>query len=131
MITGNIQKTTSYRIVLPFYLYAALAFLVACIMLLLFNDALQFHHFNPKTLAITHIMALGWGTMIILGASYQLVPVLIEGKLYSNFMAYLSFAFAGSGIPLLVYGFYSFDMGLAMQLGGILINLANFLYLPP
>jgi hypothetical protein len=129
MITGNIQKTTSYRIVLPFYLYAALSFLVACIMLLLFSDSLQFHHFNPRTLAITHIMALGWGTMIILGASYQLVPVLIEGKLYNNFMAYLSFVFAGLGIPLLVYGFYSFDMGLPMQVGGILINLAIFLYL--
>jgi hypothetical protein len=39
---------------------------------------------------------LGWGTMMILGASHQLVPVMIEGKLYSNTLAYLSFAFAAS-----------------------------------
>ena len=129
MITGNIQKTTSHRIVLPFYLYAALAFLAACSMLLLFNDSFQYHHFNPKTLAITHTMALGWGTMIILGASYQLVPVLIEGKLYSDFMAYLSFVLTGFGIPLLVYGFYIFNMGWPLQYGGIMINLAILLYM--
>jgi hypothetical protein len=129
MITGKIQQTTSYGIVLPFYLYAALAFLVSCVMLFLFSDVFQFHHFNPKTLAVTHTMALGWGTMIILGASYQLVPVLIEGKLYSNTLAYLTFVLAGLGIPLLVYGFYTFNMGWPMQTGGILINLAVSMYL--
>lgn len=129
MITGNIQKTTSYQVVLPFYIYAALSFMVACIMLFMFNDTFQYHHFNPKTLAITHTMALGWGTMIILGASYQLVPVLIEGKLYSDFMAYLSFVLTGIGIPLLVYGFYSFNMGWPLQFGGIMITLAILLYM--
>lgn len=131
MITGNsaLQKTTSYKVVLPFYLYAAVAFLGGCIMLFLFTDAFYSHHFHPKTLAITHTMALGWGTMIILGASHQLVPVLIEGKLYSNALAYLTFFFAGSGIPLLVYGFYHFNMGWPVQVGGIAINLAVVFYL--
>jgi cbb3-type cytochrome oxidase subunit 1 len=67
---------------------------------------IQQHYFNPKTLAITHLMALGWGTMIILGASHQLLPVLIEGKLDSYLLALLSFIFAAAGIPLLVTGFY-------------------------
>lgn len=115
------SKSTSHRVVLPFYVYAAISFLASTILLLTSSEAFLGHYFHPQILAITHIMALGWGTMIILGASHQLVPVLIEGKLYSNKLAYMSFIFAAVGIPFLVYGFYTFDMGLPSRLGGYLI----------
>lgn len=129
--TGNtvIVKTTSYKVVLPFYLYAAVAFLVATILLLLSAADITRHYFHPHTLAITHVMALGWGTMIILGASHQLVPVLIEGSLYSNKLAYTSFISAAVGIPLLTYGFYVFNMGWPAQCGGILVISAIIAYL--
>ena len=126
---NNLVKNTSHKVVLPFYLYAAFAFLVATILLFLSTDSLNQHYFNPKILAITHIMALGWGTMMILGASHQLVPVLIEGKLFSNSLAYFSFITAAIGIPLLAYGFYDFNMGWPAQWGGILINAAILSYL--
>lgn len=129
--TGNNEstKTTSWKVVLPFYGYAAIAFLIATVILFLSAGDITKHYFHPHTLAITHIMALGWGTMMILGASHQLVPVLIEGKLYSNTLASASFIFAAVGIPLLVYGFYVFDMGLHTRCGGILIVLAIISYL--
>lgn len=129
--TGNTEtsKTTSYKVVLPFYGYAAVSFLVATLLLFFSATGITTHYFLPHTLAITHIMALGWGTMMILGASHQLVPVLIEGKLYSNKLASTSFLFAALGIPLLAYGFYVFDMGLPARFGGILIILAIIAYL--
>jgi hypothetical protein len=122
-------KNTDYRLVLPFYAYAALSFLVATLLMMCDVGAFTQHHFNPKTLAITHTMALGWGTMMILGASHQLFPVLIEGKLHSNFLAYLSFIFGAIGIPMLVYAFYSFDFGVLAKFGAIFINLAVISYL--
>jgi len=125
----GLAKNTSYKVVLPFYLYAGISFLVATILLIFSTPAFLQHYFHPHTLAITHIMALGWGTMMILGASHQLVPVLIEGKLYSDALAYLSFAFAAVGIPLLVIGFYQFDFGWLAQTGAILINTAILFYL--
>jgi hypothetical protein len=125
----NLVKNTSHKVVLPFYLYAAISFLLATILLFFSTSAFTQHYFQPKILAITHSMALGWGTMIILGASHQLVPVLIEGKLYSINLAYSSFALAAAGIPLLVYGFYFFNMGWPAQWGAILINAAILTYL--
>lgn len=125
----GLAKNTSYKVVLPFYLYAGISFLTASILLIFSTPAFLQHYFHPHTLAITHVMALGWGTMMILGASHQLVPVLIEGKLYSNVLAYLSFAFAGIGIPLLVTGFYQFDFGWPAQAGAVLINVALLFYL--
>lgn len=124
----SLIKSTTYKVVLPFYGYAALSFLLATMLMLLDTSAFTGHFFHPQLLAITHIMALGWGTMIILGASHQLFPVLIEGKLYSNALAYLSFLFAAIGIPLLIYGFYVFNLGAIAQAGGVLINLSVVCY---
>lgn len=130
-INGNndAAKTTSYKVVLPFYGYASFAFLVATLFLFLSVSNITKHYFHPHSLALTHIMALGWGTMMILGASHQLVPVLIEGKLYSNKLAYTSFVFAALGIPLLCYGFTQFDMGWPSKWGGRLLILAIITYL--
>jgi len=125
---SGLQQTTSYKVVLPFYLFAAFSFLISCILLLINTDIAHAHYFHPKTLAITHLMALGWGTMIILGASHQLLPVLIEGKLDSNLLAILSFVFAAIGIPLLVTGFYLFNTGLILQIGAFLVNTSVICY---
>ncbi|MGV3510056.1 MAG: cytochrome C oxidase subunit I, partial [Sphingobacteriaceae bacterium] len=125
---NGLQKTTSYKVVLPFYVYGALSFLLACVLLLINTGVVHQHYFQPQTLAITHLMALGWGTMIILGASHQLLPVLIEGKLDSDLLAHLSFGFAATGIPFLVTGFYLFHLGWILQTGAILINAAVIAY---
>lgn len=122
-------KTTSYKVVLPFYLYAAVSFLAATVLLLFSTKAFTGHYFHPQILAITHTMALGWATMIILGASHQLVPVLIENQLYSNVLACISFILAAMGIPLLIYGFYTFNMSWIAQLGGWLVVLSILAFL--
>ena len=61
-------------------------------LLLTSSSAFTDHYFSAHILAITHLMALGSGTMIILGASHQLVPVLIEGKLYNAFSIYFIYS---------------------------------------
>src|ERR1035437_2638330 len=126
---GSLTKNTAYKVVLPFYAYAALSFLAATLLLFTSSSVFTQHYSHPQTLAITHLMALGWGTMMILGASHQLVPVLIEGKLFSNVLAYLSFSLAALGIPLLVYSFYRFYMGHVAQCGAVLVNAAIISYL--
>src|SRR5690554_1962988 len=126
--SGKAMQDVPIDVVVPFYLYAALFFLVSCGLLIFSAGSFQGHHFQPDLLAITHAMALGWGTMMILGASYQLIPVLVESKLQSRFLAKSSFVLAALGIPFLVYGFYTFQLGLVSQLGGIGINLAIVLY---
>lgn len=126
---GNVARTTSHKVVIPFYLYAAVSFLAGTVLLFLSHGAFTGHYFQPHILAITHTMALGWGTMIILGASHQLFPVLIEADLYSEKLAYASFLLAGLGIPVLVQAFFRFSMGAAAQLGGSLVVAGVLCYL--
>jgi hypothetical protein len=127
--TSNLQQTTSHKVVLPFYVYAAVSILVASVLLVIHADEFQSHYFQPHVLTITHIMALGWGTMIIFGASHQLVPVIIEGKLASNLFAYLTFAFCAIGIPILSYGFYTSHFKDELQCGAVLVNIGVLCYL--
>jgi hypothetical protein len=126
--TNTMVKNTTHKVVLPFYLYAALSLLAGTIILFFSAESFTHHYFHPHILAITHIMALGWGTMIILGASHQLVPVLIERSLYSTKLAYASFMLGAIGIPLLVYGFYIFNMGWPAKWGGRLVLLSVICY---
>ncbi|HQV05310.1 MAG: cytochrome C oxidase subunit I [Chitinophagaceae bacterium] len=131
VLAGNSHaaKTTSYKVVLPFYAYAAVALLVASFILFFSYTDITSHYFHPHTLALTHTMALGWGTMMILGASHQLVPVLIEGELFSNTLAYLTFLLAAIGIPFLCISFYSFNLGWPAHFGACCIVTAVILYL--
>src|SRR5690606_40166113 len=122
---GGLQKTTNYRVVLPFYIYASLGFLLGTILLWFGTEAVEAHHFHPKTLAITHTMALAWGTMMIFGASHQLLPVMVEGKLASDVLAYLTFGFSAVGIPILVYGFFILDMGLPLDRKSTRLNSSH------
>ena len=121
-------KTTSHKVVLPFYVYASLSLLAASVLLYFEASAFTGHHFHPGILAVTHMMALGWGSMMILGASHQLVPVMIEGKLYSNFLGFASFALAAIGIILLVTGFYQFDFGWIARVGSLMVLTAFVIY---
>ncbi|WP_225974393.1 cytochrome C oxidase subunit I [Arachidicoccus ginsenosidivorans] len=74
-------------------------------------------------------MALAWGTMLIFGASHQLLPVLVEGKLNSDKLAYLTFGLMAIGIPFLIYGFYVFNVGAPLKIGATMINLGVLCYL--
>ncbi|MBK8951239.1 MAG: cytochrome C oxidase subunit I [Chitinophagaceae bacterium] len=128
VINNQPMQNTTYKVVLPFYTYAALSLFAACFLLLISTGSFTGHYFNPHILAITHMMALGWGTMIILGAGYQLIPVLIEKSLYSIKLANWSFFLAATGIPLLAYGFYNFDMGWPAKWGGRLVFISVSLF---
>ncbi|MCO5259632.1 MAG: hypothetical protein M9916_05765 [Crocinitomicaceae bacterium] len=128
IFSGNLQQTTNYRVVLPFYIYGAVSFLIACVLLLFNTDLVHLHYYSPHTLAIVHTMALAWGTMIILGASHQLLPVLIEGKLDNDNIAYATFAFTAIGIPVLIVGFFNFNYNL-LEIGATLVNAGVLLYL--
>ncbi len=118
--TKIMQTKTSYKLVLPFYLAAALAFSFACGMLLANENILHLQHAHPILIGITHTMTLGWGSMIILGAAHQLIPVLAGSALYSNTLVRFCFFACFSGIILLLKGLYVFDTGASTQLGALL-----------
>lgn len=125
----NIAKAPKNYAVLPFYATAAFFFLLLTLLLLYAADDLRGHHFNPRLLAIVHTAALGWGTMIIYGASYELLPVLCENNLHSSRLALVSWVALTAGVLLLVPSFWFYSTGMLMITGGSLVLLSAILFL--
>lgn len=124
----HIGKAPPLQVVLPFYITGALFFLVLTILLFLAANDLTGHYFSPHLLAVVHTAALGWGTMIIFGAAYELLPVLCEHDLYSKRLAVISFVLLATGIVHLIPAFWWFKAGAIMITGGTLVWLATLCY---
>jgi hypothetical protein len=77
----------SVTLPLAYLAAAAAAFVIALTGLPWLAPELAGHYYHPRVLALTHTVTLGWITMSILGASYQLVPVVLERSLWSEGLA--------------------------------------------
>jgi hypothetical protein len=66
---------------------AAAAFVAAMVALPWLAPELNGHYYHPRVLALTHAITLGWITMSILGASYQLIPIVLQRPLWSERLA--------------------------------------------
>src|SRR5690606_30362882 len=105
-----------------------LFFLGLTILAFIAADSLHGHYFQSRTLALVHIAALGWGTMVIFGAAYQLIPVIFERPLFSPALALVSFGALAIGSFLLAISFWNFETGWSMLSGGALVVVATLLY---
>lgn len=128
MSTATRTNSPGKWLVLPHYAFAAASFLALSILLLFSTDAFDGHYFHPKLLTLTHVAVLGWATMIIFGSLYQLLPVVLDCKLYSEKLGYYAFGLLGSGTILLAYAFWYFNVGLPMHLAACALFLSFLLF---
>ncbi|HWI64154.1 MAG TPA: hypothetical protein VNT75_20135 [Symbiobacteriaceae bacterium] len=83
--------------------------------------ALDYLH-NIATLAVTHLMTLGLGGLVVMGALYQMAPVLLYSQLYSERMADIHLAIHATGLTLMVTGFLQFETILIATGGGFILT---------
>ncbi len=117
-----------FKIVLKYFIAAILSFAILNLLLVLNYTDINGFQFQPKILALTHIATLGWITMIIFGAMFQLVPVVLEVKLFSERLAEIQFWIFLIGIIGLVTGFWNFDTGMHLTASAIILNIAILIF---
>ncbi len=122
------QNAPSSKVVIPHYAFGGLTWLAVTLLIVFNPEAFTQHFFNPELLAITHLLVLGWITMIIFGALYQLLPVIMEVKLYSEPFAIASFILLGMGTILLAFAFWQFSFGAIMFVAATFVVLAVGLF---
>ncbi len=87
------------------------------------------YHYNQYVIAATHLFVLGWITTIVMGAMYQLVPVALETKLYSERLARWQFMFHLVGFSGMVWMFWTWDMKHVGHFGWVLaVGVGLFVY---
>ncbi len=101
------QNAPDISVVKPHFLFGAISFAVAVILMLLARTELFLPYYHTKILAIVHVNLLGWAMMLVYGSLYQLVPVVFETKLFSEFIAKLTFWITGISVFLMAYSFWT------------------------
>jgi len=91
--------TMSYFAAALFALVAAEALMVAGYGFP--NEALR----APETLVLVHLVAIGWLSLLMCGALFQFVPVLIARPLYSNALPLPTLICLLAGLAMLLLGF--------------------------
>lgn len=121
-------RQPSVWVPLRFFVVAQVAFVTVLFWLpFRVNDLLEFYY-QGHILALTHLLTLGWITMTIMGASFQLVPVALETSLYSERLARWQFWFMLVGITAMVSHFWIGEYsGMALGAGAVLVGVVLFL----
>ncbi|GMU85747.1 MAG: hypothetical protein AMXMBFR48_09890 [Ignavibacteriales bacterium] len=131
MSAGSIASSSyapPFRIVSKYFITAIASFVFLALVMLLHYDSITGHHFQPKVLSLNHLAALGWITMIIFGAMFQLVPVVLEAPLYSTLLAEVQYWIYTAGTIGLVWCFWVFETGWLLLVSASMLNLAVLLF---
>lgn len=115
-------------LVAPFFLLAPLG-LIAGGFLVASHDEVAFIAINhPHTVAITHAVVLGWLTTTIMGATYQLGPVVIGGQLLSVALGRVQLLLHASSISWFVWSlFYWNRLAMVGAATGLVLSFAIYL----
>lgn len=123
------RNAPSTKVVVPFFILSASSW-VAALLFLLFHASSILHKpfFNPDMLVITHLLVLGFMTSVIIGALFQLLPVIFLQSLYSEKIGKAVFYFLLTGVIGLSASFYFGIDGGGLTLFGTLVNIAVILF---
>jgi hypothetical protein len=91
---------------LSYLAVAVTAFLLAALGVPWLAPELAGHYYQPRVVALTHVVTLGWITLTIMGASYQLIPVVLERPIWSARLARWQLAALAIGISGMVGHFF-------------------------
>jgi len=123
--------TNAPSVVLPlsFVLAGMAALLTGMVWLMMRPSLLAQYHYNQYVIAATHLFVLGWICSIIMGAMYQLVPVALETKLYSEKLARWQFVFHVVGFAGMVWMFREWNMKQVGHFGCVMgVGVGLFVY---
>jgi len=134
----SLEQAPGIAIPLRFFLTAPLFAIIASLVLLYNGPELLQDRWLPQTLAMTHLITLGFITMVMLGALLQLLPVLAGANipaasilspiihvLYSFGICLLTLGLGISSQQLIKFSMFSLLPGLFIYLSAVSYALFN------
>jgi hypothetical protein len=104
---------------------AVAAFLLAALAVPWLAAELAGHYYHPRVLALTHTVTLGWITLTIMGASYQLIPIVLERPVWSERLARWQYAaFVTGAVGVVGHFFIAEWLGFVWSAGLLALAVA-------
>lgn len=129
--------STVSRWTMAYFALALFAFLLAQLMMAAGWAYPALPAEAPETLIAVHLMSIGWLSILVLGALYQFVPVIVARPPSGDRLALASLLLIESGLALLLAGFAALGglvavpvgllpLGGTLVLAGFAVGVANF-----
>ena len=99
-------RPPSVTLPLSYLATATAAFVLASLATPWLAPELAGHYYQPRVLALTHTITLGWITLTIMGASFQLIPIVLSRPLWSERLAWCQLGLMIVGIIGMVGHFF-------------------------
>lgn len=128
MTPAGVRDAPPYGLILPFFLAAPLGLVAAGVMLALAGQDSLTAINTPELLAATHAAVLGWLSLSIMGAIFQLGPVLFGGRLFSLGLVRFQVVLHVTGVAVMVGAFGAWRTE-ALAIGGALTAASFLLFL--
>jgi cbb3-type cytochrome oxidase subunit 1 len=123
------STTPTVKLLLAFVLTGLLALCIGMVWLAAQPALLATYHYNQSVIAVTHLFVLGWIGSTVMGAMYQLVPVALETKLYSEQLGRWQFVFHVVGFVGMVWMFRVWNLKQVGHFGSVLaVGVGLFVY---
>ncbi|MBI4532228.1 MAG: cbb3-type cytochrome c oxidase subunit I [Candidatus Latescibacteria bacterium] len=131
MMQGQLSTSMAspFRVVVPYFIAAIASWVVLNLALAMIAPEIRGHYFQPHLLALTHTATLLWIGMTIMGAMYQLVPVVLEVPLYSKRLPVWAFWIYLIGASGMVVHFWSYAMKTGFVVSAFLVFVAFGLFI--
>jgi len=101
----SLQQAPDLWAPLRFFISAPIFAISAAILLLIAGPEVLHNRWLPETLAITHLLSLGFISMMMIGATFQLLPVLAGCDIYkSRISSKIIYLFVVIGVSLFTIG---------------------------
>jgi len=100
------EMAPPFTLVAHYFIAGSIFYMVASFVLPFYAGELGSFFLSPAIASLMHLYLLGFIMMIIFGAMYQLIPVVLEIPIFSKDFAYIQFYLFAIGIVL-----FSFALG--------------------
>jgi len=101
------ERSPEFSLPLRYFGLGVAAYLTAMLGLVVAGPALTGSLWNPHVLGLTHVMTLGAIVGMIMGAAYQMVPVVLLAPIWSQRLGKASFWVFLPGFVAMVIGFWA------------------------
>lgn len=126
---GASANAPSVTLPLRFVMTGLVALVLGIALLLLRPEILTTYHYNQYVIATTHVFVLGWICTVVMGSVYQLVPVALETRLFSERLAAIQFFLHVVGVGGMIWMFWTWNMKQVGHFGCVFgTGVALFIY---
>ncbi len=117
-----------FILVAHYFIAGAIFYMITAFVLPFYANDISGYFLSSSIASLMHLYLLGFVMMVIFGAMYQLIPVVLEIPIFSKDFAYVQFYLFVSGILIFTFGLWDETYTQIIPYGALLMYLSMLIF---